>query len=170
MHVALPEAARSGKVYLARQPEWLRRASVGGATRLSPGRDRLAQSTLDTAAFESGLTACTALFLLVFQRAAWELSGMDDAASEIARLRAALAESEARAASTEADLAQVRAVVTTSEAVIRHRWNCSLRNSRQMPPKTRSRRDALRRGSQVSAPSTHPQAVSRSPAARTADH
>ena len=45
---------------------------------------------------------------------------MDDAASEIARLRAALAESEARAASAEADLAQVRAVVTTSEAVIRH--------------------------------------------------
>ncbi len=45
---------------------------------------------------------------------------MDDAASEIARLRAALAASEARAASAEADLAQVRAVVTTSEAVIRH--------------------------------------------------
>ena len=40
---------------------------------------------------------------------------MDDAASEIARLRAALAASEARAASAEADLAQVRAVVTTSE-------------------------------------------------------
>ncbi len=45
---------------------------------------------------------------------------MDDAASEIARLRAALAVSEARAASAEADLAQVRAVVTTSEAMIRH--------------------------------------------------
>ncbi|MFB9952961.1 IS66 family transposase [Rhizobium puerariae] len=45
---------------------------------------------------------------------------MDDAASEIARLRAALAASEARAASDEADLAQVRAVVTTSEAMIRH--------------------------------------------------
>ncbi len=45
---------------------------------------------------------------------------MDDAASEIARLRAALAASEARAASAEADLAQVRAVVTTSEAMIRH--------------------------------------------------
>lgn len=63
--------AGSWKVYLARQPEWLRRASVGGATRLSPGRDRLAQSTLDAAAFEGGLTACTALFLLVFQRVAW---------------------------------------------------------------------------------------------------
>jgi hypothetical protein len=37
-----------------------------------------------------------------------------------ARLRAALAASEARAASAEADLAQVRAVVTTSEAMIRH--------------------------------------------------
>ena len=45
---------------------------------------------------------------------------MDDAASEIARLRAALAASEARAASAEADLAQVRAVMTTSEAMIRH--------------------------------------------------
>lgn len=45
---------------------------------------------------------------------------MIDAASEIARLRAALAASEARAASAEADLAQVRAVVTTSEAMIRH--------------------------------------------------
>ncbi|MBB3967381.1 transposase [Rhizobium metallidurans] len=45
---------------------------------------------------------------------------MDDAASEIARLRAALAASEARVASAEADLAQVRAVVTTSEAMIRH--------------------------------------------------
>lgn len=45
---------------------------------------------------------------------------MDDAASEIASLRAALAASEARAASAEADLAQVRAVVTTSEAMIRH--------------------------------------------------
>ena len=45
---------------------------------------------------------------------------MDDAASEISRLRAALAASEARAASAEADLAQVRAVVTTSEAMIRH--------------------------------------------------
>ncbi|QKJ94455.1 IS66 family transposase [Agrobacterium pusense] len=45
---------------------------------------------------------------------------MDDAASEIARLRAALAASEARAASAEADLAQVRAIVTTSEAMIRH--------------------------------------------------
>ena len=45
---------------------------------------------------------------------------MDDAASEIGRLRAALAASEARAASAEADLAQVRAVVTTSEAMIRH--------------------------------------------------
>ncbi|GES53783.1 transposase [Rhizobium dioscoreae] len=45
---------------------------------------------------------------------------MDDAASEIARLRAALAASEARAASAEADLAQMRAVVTTSEAMIRH--------------------------------------------------
>lgn len=45
---------------------------------------------------------------------------MDEAAPEIARLRAALAASEARAASAEADLAQVRAVVTTSEAMIRH--------------------------------------------------
>jgi transposase len=45
---------------------------------------------------------------------------MDDAASEIARLRAALAASEARATSAEADLAQVRAVVTTSEAMISH--------------------------------------------------
>lgn len=35
-------------------------------------------------------------------------------------MRAALAASEARAASAEADLAQVRAVVTTSEAMIRH--------------------------------------------------
>lgn len=45
---------------------------------------------------------------------------MEDAALEIARLRASLAVSEASTASAEADLAQVRAVVTTSEAVIRH--------------------------------------------------
>jgi hypothetical protein len=45
---------------------------------------------------------------------------MEDAALEIARLRAALAASEARAASAQADLAQVRAVVTTSEAMISH--------------------------------------------------
>jgi transposase len=45
---------------------------------------------------------------------------MPDAASEIARLRTALAASEARAASAEAELAQVRAVVSTSEAMIKH--------------------------------------------------
>lgn len=45
---------------------------------------------------------------------------MDESASEIARLRAALAASQARAASAEAELAQVCAVVTTSEAMIRH--------------------------------------------------
>ncbi|MBD1548677.1 IS66 family transposase [Roseibium aggregatum] len=45
---------------------------------------------------------------------------MNEATSEIDRLRAALAASQARAASAEADLAQVRAVVTTSEAMIRH--------------------------------------------------
>jgi transposase len=45
---------------------------------------------------------------------------MGEAASEIARLRAALAASQARAASAEAELAQVRAVVTTSEAMIGH--------------------------------------------------
>lgn len=39
---------------------------------------------------------------------------------EIARLRAALAASEARAVAAEADLAQVRAVVSTSEAMISH--------------------------------------------------
>jgi len=52
---------------------------------------------------------------------------MSDAASEIARLRAALAASEARAeaataqaAAVSAELAQVRAVVSTSEAMIKH--------------------------------------------------
>ena len=45
---------------------------------------------------------------------------MSEAASEIARLRAALAASEARAATVEAELAQVRAVVSTSEAMIKH--------------------------------------------------
>jgi chromosome segregation ATPase len=45
---------------------------------------------------------------------------MSDAASEIARLRAALATSEARAATAEAELAQARAVLSTSEAMIKH--------------------------------------------------
>jgi transposase len=45
---------------------------------------------------------------------------MSDAASEIARLRAALAASEARAATAEAELAQARAVLSTSEAMIKH--------------------------------------------------
>ena len=45
---------------------------------------------------------------------------MSEAASEIARLRAALAASEARAAAVEAELAQVRAVVSASEAMIKH--------------------------------------------------
>ncbi|WP_316014623.1 IS66 family transposase [Roseobacter sp. HKCCA0434] len=45
---------------------------------------------------------------------------MPDAASEIARLRAALAASEARAESAESELAQARAVVSTSEAMIKH--------------------------------------------------
>ena len=42
------------------------------------------------------------------------------AASEIARLRAALAASEARAEAAESELAQARAVVSTSEAMIKH--------------------------------------------------
>jgi len=45
---------------------------------------------------------------------------MSDAASEIARLRAALVASEARAEAAESDLAQARAVVSTSEAMIKH--------------------------------------------------
>lgn len=45
---------------------------------------------------------------------------MLDPAMEIARLRAALAASEARAAAAEAELAQARAVVSTSEAMIKH--------------------------------------------------
>ena len=45
---------------------------------------------------------------------------MSDAASEITRLRAALAASEARAEAAESELAQTRAVVSTSEAMIRH--------------------------------------------------
>jgi multidrug resistance efflux pump len=45
---------------------------------------------------------------------------MSDAASEIARLRAALAASEARAETAESELAQARAVVSTSEAMIKH--------------------------------------------------
>ena len=44
---------------------------------------------------------------------------MSDAASEIARLRAALAASEARAEAAESELAQTRAVVSTSEAMIK---------------------------------------------------
>ena len=43
---------------------------------------------------------------------------MSDAASELAKLRAALAAAEGRAAAAEADLAQARAVVSTSEAMI----------------------------------------------------
>ncbi|EAQ02572.1 hypothetical protein OB2597_17687 [Pseudooceanicola batsensis HTCC2597] len=45
---------------------------------------------------------------------------MPDATSEIARLRAALAASEARAETAENELAQARAVVSTSEAMIKH--------------------------------------------------
>ncbi len=45
---------------------------------------------------------------------------MSDTASEIARLRAALAATEARAETAEAELAQTRAVVSTSEAMIKY--------------------------------------------------
>lgn len=45
---------------------------------------------------------------------------MPDTASEIARLRAALAASEARAEAAESELAETRAVVSTSEAMIKH--------------------------------------------------
>src|SRR6056297_275920 len=45
---------------------------------------------------------------------------MSDAASEIARLRAALAALEARAEAAKSDLVQARAVVSTSEAMIKH--------------------------------------------------
>lgn len=45
---------------------------------------------------------------------------MPDTASEIARLRAALAASEARAEAAESELAKTRAVVSTSEAMIKH--------------------------------------------------
>ena len=45
---------------------------------------------------------------------------MPDAASEIDRLRAALAASEARAEAAESELAQTRAVVSTAEAMIKH--------------------------------------------------
>jgi transposase len=45
---------------------------------------------------------------------------VSDTASEIARLRAALAASEARAETAESELAQARAVVSTSEAMIKH--------------------------------------------------
>lgn len=45
---------------------------------------------------------------------------MPDTASEIARLRAALAASESRAASAEAELVQARAAVSSSEAMIQH--------------------------------------------------
>ena len=50
----------------------------------------------------------------------WWVLAMSDAASEIARLRAALAASEARAEAAESELAQARAVVSTSEAMIKH--------------------------------------------------
>ncbi|TDE32802.1 IS66 family transposase [Antarcticimicrobium sediminis] len=45
---------------------------------------------------------------------------MSNNSSEIARLRAALAASEARAEAAESELAQTRAVVSTSEAMIKH--------------------------------------------------
>ena len=45
---------------------------------------------------------------------------MSETTSEIARLRAALAASEARAEAAESELAQARAVVSTSEAMIKH--------------------------------------------------
>ena len=43
---------------------------------------------------------------------------MSETASELEKLRAALAAAEGRAAAAEADLAQARAVVSTSEAMI----------------------------------------------------
>ena len=46
------------------------------------------------------------------------MSAVSDAASEIARLRAALAAAEARADAAEVDLAQARAVVSSAEAMI----------------------------------------------------
>lgn len=45
---------------------------------------------------------------------------MSDTASEIVRLWAALAASEARAEAAESELAQARAVASTSEAMIKH--------------------------------------------------
>ena len=44
---------------------------------------------------------------------------MSEAASKLAKLRAALAVAEGRAAAAEADLAPARAVVSTSEAIIK---------------------------------------------------
>ena len=45
---------------------------------------------------------------------------MSDTASEIARLRAALAASARASEAAESELAQTRAVVSTSEAMIKH--------------------------------------------------
>lgn len=80
----------------------------------------MAESTLDTATGERGLTVHIPKFLFGFLAGSvvgsrHERSGLGDC--QIARRACG---SEARAAWAEAGLAQVRAVVTTSEAMIRH--------------------------------------------------
>jgi len=49
----------------------------------------------------------------------WELTALSDAALEIARLRSALAAETARAEVAESELAQVRATISCSEAMIK---------------------------------------------------
>jgi len=56
----------AGKFIWPVKPEWLCRAGVGGAARLSPGRDRLAQSALDAKAFQGGLIGTFLCFCWAF--------------------------------------------------------------------------------------------------------
>jgi succinate-semialdehyde dehydrogenase / glutarate-semialdehyde dehydrogenase len=121
-HVAVSEAAGGGEVHLAGEPEWLGRSGLGGAARLSSGRDRLAQSALDAAACLGGLMARIPCFIGLFSGHMVGLRHVGDP-SEIAVLRAALAAAEARALRRGCELVARRApgqFHLASEAMIRH--------------------------------------------------
>ncbi len=124
---------------------------------------KLAQSALDAKACKGGLKATASSSFHRPSRRPVVGCSMPDAASEIALLHAALAVSEARAEAAEIELAQARAVVSTSEVMIRHlrleiaklrreqyghrserrarlidQMELHSKNSRRPPPRTRS--------------------------------
>lgn len=89
-------------------------------------RNRLAQSTVDAAPGEGRLSSVRTVSAGV-----WALDVVALAMSEIALFRARLAASEVRSRTAEVELAEARAVVSTSEAMIAH-----LRvGDRQTPPR-----------------------------------